>query len=343
MNAKTTTETLPLDAIAWYAWESDEPESNWLLTYVDMLSVVLAMLVVLLGHLAAQQLQDPRSNEALVNAEQTQVIADAEPSLESAPQPEEAVVNVEQSQVVADAEPSPESAPQTDEAVVNVEQSQVVASSEPSPETAPLPDEAVVNVEQSQVVASAEPSPETAPLPDEAVINVEQSQVVANVEPSLESAPQPEAEQVSTLSPEERLVTAIENRFQGEIRVVQRDRGISLEIAEVILFDSGKADLLTEAQPVLSRLVMALQEIGEADVAVEGHTDDRPILGGPFQSNWELAAARANAVTRYLLSQGFAAKRLRSVSFADTHPVADNATERGRAQNRRVNLRVEFL
>jgi chemotaxis protein MotB len=89
--------------------------------------------------------------------------------------------------------------------------------------------------------------------------------------------------------------------------------------------------------------VLTLQEIGEADVAVEGHTDDRPILGGPFHSNWELAAARANAVTRYLLSQGFNPRRLRSVSYADTHPVADNATESGRAENRRVNLRVDFL
>jgi chemotaxis protein MotB len=239
MNPNTANEALPLDAIAWYAWESDEPESNWLLTYVDMLSVVLAMLVVLLGHLAAQQLQEPQ------------------------------------------------------------------------------PDETVVKVEQIQVIARPEPSPEP--------------------------APQPEPELTNTPSPEERLATAISNRFQGEIRVVRRDQGISLEIAEVILFDSGKADLLTDAEPVLSRLVLTLQEIGEADVAVEGHTDDRPILGGPFHSNWELAAARANAVTRYLLSQGFSPKRLRSVSYADTHPVADNATASGRAENRRVNLRVEFL
>ena len=78
-------------------------------------------------------------------------------------------------------------------------------------------------------------------------------------------------------------------------------------------------------------------------MAVEGHTDDRPILGGRYHSNWELAAARANAVTRYLLSQGFAANRLRSVSYADTHPVSDNGTANGRAENRRVNLRVDFL
>ncbi|MEW8205683.1 MAG: OmpA family protein, partial [Candidatus Thiodiazotropha taylori] len=127
------------------------------------------------------------------------------------------------------------------------------------------------------------------------------------------------------------------------VKGVQRAQGVSLEIADVILFHSGKAELLPEAQPVLSRLAMTLQEIGEADIAVEGHTDDRPILGGPFQSNWELAAARANAVTRFLLDQGFSAKHLRSVSYADSQPVADNSNADGRAENRRVNLRVDFL
>ncbi len=228
MRSTTAQETLPLDAVAWYAWESDEPESNWLLTYVDMLSVVLAMLVVLLGHLAAQRLQQPEPQESLTVAEQTQ---------------------------------------------------------------------------------AQQPLAESSPVP----------------------------------TPEARLADAIEQRFEGEIKVVQRDQGISLEIADVILFDSAKADLLSGAEPVLARLVRTLREIGKADVAVEGHTDDRPIHAGRYRSNWELAAARANAVTRYLLSQGYPAERLRSVSYADTHPVADNVTEEGRAENRRVNLRVEFL
>ncbi len=239
MNSNTTTETLPLETIAWYTWESDEQDSNWLLAYVDMLSVVLAVVVVLLGHLAAQQLQTPQPDDSLVAVEQT--------------------VSIET--------PTPVGEP----------------TSAPTPEQAPA------------------------------------------------------------ISPEERLATAIEEQFQDEIEVVQRDHGISLKIADVILFASGKADLLVEAEPVLSHLVKTLQAIGEADVAVEGHTDDQPITGGRFHSNWELAAARANAVTRYLLSQGFSADRLRSVSYADTRPAADNRTEVGRAENRRVNLKVEFL
>jgi chemotaxis protein MotB len=172
------------------------------------------------------------------------------------------------------------------------------------------------------------------PKPQETMIVAEQIQVQ-----------RPEADLISTpqTRPEERLARAIEQQFEGEIKVVERDQGISLEIADAILFDSGKAELLSGAEAVLTRLVNTLQEIGDAQVAVEGHTDDRPIHGGRYRSNWELAAARANAVTRYLLSQGFAPKRLRSVSYADTHPVASNGTEAGRAENRRVNLRIEFL
>ncbi|MEW8509009.1 MAG: flagellar motor protein MotB [Candidatus Thiodiazotropha sp.] len=231
-----------LDTASWYAWELEENDGGWLLTYVDVLSVILAMLVVLLGQMAVQHLQTAE------------------------------------------------------------EESRMAASHEAVPSS-------------NEIIEVVPPQPvtEEQELPDES-----------------ENA-------------EARLAAAIENRFQGEVRVVQRDQGISLEIADVILFDSGKAELLPEASPVLSRLAQTLQEIGEADIAVEGHTDDRPILGGKFQSNWELAAARANAVTRFLLQQGFPPKHLRSVSYADAHPVADNANPDGRAENRRVNLRVEFL
>jgi len=75
---------------------------------------------------------------------------------------------------------------------------------------------------------------------------------------------------------------------------------------------------------------------------VQGHTDNRPVQGGNYRSNWELAAARANAVAAFLLRQGFPPEQLRVESYADTRPVAENASDAGRAQNRRVELLVEF-
>ena len=76
---------------------------------------------------------------------------------------------------------------------------------------------------------------------------------------------------------------------------------------------------------------------------VEGHTDNVPVQGGQFASNWDLASARANAVARYLLEHGFEPSRLQSVSYADTRPVAGNDSEAGRAANRRVELQISFI
>lgn len=139
------------------------------------------------------------------------------------------------------------------------------------------------------------------------------------------------------------LARLVQERFQGEISAALSGQGVTLEISDAILFDSARARLRKSASPVLIRLAATLQESGDALVAVEGHTDDRPVQRGEFRSNWELASARAYAVTDFLIGQGLAAGRLRAVSYADTRPAADNGTPEGRAANRRVELRVEFM
>jgi chemotaxis protein MotB len=141
---------------------------------------------------------------------------------------------------------------------------------------------------------------------------------------------------------EDRLAALVDQRFDGRIGTHRRERGIALAIPAVALFTSARADIEPAAIPLLTELAATLREVGDARIAVEGHTDDQPVLGGTFDSNWDLAAARANAVTRFLLEQGFAPDRLHSVSFADTRPVADNETTDGRAANRRVELQIEL-
>jgi chemotaxis protein MotB len=141
---------------------------------------------------------------------------------------------------------------------------------------------------------------------------------------------------------EDRLAALVEERFSGRIETRRRDRGIALAIPAVALFTSARADIEPAAIPLLTELTTTLREVGDARIAVEGHTDDQPVLGGAFDSNWSLAAARANAVTRFLLEQGFAPGRLQSVSYADTRPIADNSTADGRAANRRVELQIEL-
>jgi chemotaxis protein MotB len=157
------------------------------------------------------------------------------------------------------------------------------------------------------------------------------------------AAPAAEAPVVETEpSPESRLASLVTARFAGRISAEQRKEGVVLTIPEVALFDSARAELHSSALPLLNELAATLREVGEAQISVEGHTDDRPVLGGEFHSNWDLASARANAVTAFFLAHDFAPQRLHSVSYADTRPVADNDNAQGRAANRRVELAIEF-
>ncbi len=144
-------------------------------------------------------------------------------------------------------------------------------------------------------------------------------------------------------SREDRVADLIEQRFGGQIAATRREHGLEITIPEVALFASARAVLQESAQPVLTELAATLREGGETRISVEGHTDNVPVQGGQFASNWDLASARANAVARYLLEHGFEPSRLQSVSYADTRPVAGNDSEAGRAANRRVELQISFV
>lgn len=144
-------------------------------------------------------------------------------------------------------------------------------------------------------------------------------------------------------SREDRVADLIEQRFRGQIAATRREHGLEITIPDVALFASARAALQESARPVLTELAATLREGGAARISVEGHTDNVPVQGGQFASNWDLASARANAVARYLLEQGFEPSRLQSVSYADTRPVASNDSEEGRAANRRVELQIGFI
>lgn len=159
---------------------------------------------------------------------------------------------------------------------------------------------------------------------------------------ALQILPEPEVT-AKGATREELLASLIASRFDDRIRAEARSEGLVLTIPEVALFASARAALQGGAMPLLDELAATLEQAGDVVIAVEGHTDNVPITGGVFESNWDLAAARANAVTRYLLERGFSPQRLHSVAYAETRPVADNATPEGRAANRRVELKVEFV
>ncbi|MEQ8265436.1 flagellar motor protein MotB [Pseudohaliea sp.] len=124
----------------------------------------------------------------------------------------------------------------------------------------------------------------------------------------------------------------------GKVDIETEGRSIIVRIRENGSFPSGSATLNTDFLPVMDRLREALLEI-PGTIAVEGHTDDVPISGGRFRSNWDLSASRALSVTHELLKSGeLSNDRLMVVGYAETEPFTNNESPEGRAMNRRVEL-----
>lgn len=130
------------------------------------------------------------------------------------------------------------------------------------------------------------------------------------------------------------------DQLGDDIDVIISAGVVNFRIKSEILFTSGQADLGLAGADVLKKLVKVLRG-NSFQVAVEGHTDSIPIRGR-YPSNWELSGSRAGSVVRYLEANGIHSHRLRAVGFADTQPLAENTTEQGRAQNRRVELKMEM-
>jgi len=87
----------------------------------------------------------------------------------------------------------------------------------------------------------------------------------------------------------------------------------------------------------------AIKGVEDKQIRIEGHTDSVPIRRrkAMYATNWELSAARATNVVRYLVDQlGVAPERLEAAAMSHYHPVADNGTSEGRAKNRRIVIKL---
>lgn len=131
-----------------------------------------------------------------------------------------------------------------------------------------------------------------------------------------------------------------EARLTEKIAVASTEHGLFLTFEDKVPFDSGKADLQRELFPVLNKLAEIAERRPELEIQIAGHTDDRPIATPEFPSNWELSAARAARVARYLSQRGIEPNRLTIQGHAAFQPLAPNADQEGRTANRRVEIRL---
>jgi outer membrane protein OmpA-like peptidoglycan-associated protein len=127
--------------------------------------------------------------------------------------------------------------------------------------------------------------------------------------------------------------------LQRQIELLQAkptERGLVLTLGNV-LFATGRADLNAGGTDSLNKLVAFLNQYPDRNIMIEGHTDDV----GTDASNLTLSERRAGSVQSYLLQQGVGSQRITSSGMGESQPIANNDTDTGRQQNRRVEVIID--
>lgn len=139
---------------------------------------------------------------------------------------------------------------------------------------------------------------------------------------------------------------ALLDKLEAEIKeqlvqIRQEGRKTRVTLSERILFDSGSTHLVPAGMSALSKVAGVLADEKGRRIEVIGHTDSVPIvppLTRKYETNWELSAARATRVIRFLSDQGVDPRQMRAVGAGMYEPVAPNTTARGRQLNRRIEI-----
>lgn len=120
------------------------------------------------------------------------------------------------------------------------------------------------------------------------------------------------------------------------------ERGLTIRMVDTVFFNSGSADIRPETASVLDFVtdIIIREEFSDKHIKIEGHTDSDPVSGnGIYPTNWELSAARATSVLRYLVEQkGIDGTRVSSGGYGYFRPIAPNDTIENKSKNRRVDL-----
>ena len=128
---------------------------------------------------------------------------------------------------------------------------------------------------------------------------------------------------------------------KGQLQVRQYQNMLSVDVAEQIFFDSGRADLKDSGKEVLAKVGEALKSYDKKIIRVVGHTDNVPLaksIQKIFPSNWELSVVRATNVVRFLQEVGIPAERMVASGRGEYAPIASNDTAEGRQKNRRIEI-----
>ena len=133
------------------------------------------------------------------------------------------------------------------------------------------------------------------------------------------------------------------NRLQDAIEVSMDNsyQYVMISLSGGILFDSGRAELKSEAVNLIEKVADAIYQYNDNLIIIEGHTDNVPINTAEFPDNMMLSQKRAYSVFKYLVNnKGFDPATMMSSGRGESVPIASNSTADGRAQNRRVEIKI---
>ena len=144
-----------------------------------------------------------------------------------------------------------------------------------------------------------------------------------------------------------KLIGALEGYLEEEgisdqVSITLTPDEIVITPLNTVLFSKASINLRPESSKLLDAIITILKVL-KGQVYIEGHTDDTaigPFTQNRFNSNWELSAARATTVAKYLIKHSIAPQQLRVCGYGPSKPLVPNTSRENRAKNRRVEFRV---
>lgn len=140
----------------------------------------------------------------------------------------------------------------------------------------------------------------------------------------------------------EEIVQAAESyKIDNKISINYTAQYVELDLNGSILFDTGVAEVRSDSQLFLQKIASILVKYKYNTIEIEGHTDNVPISNSQFENNRELSTERARSVYEYIMAQEhFIDENMKIAGYGESKPIASNATEEGRARNRRVTIKI---
>lgn len=138
--------------------------------------------------------------------------------------------------------------------------------------------------------------------------------------------------------------TVDSKNMSESVKIEMTEKGIAILLQDPSNFKSGSADLGEKGKEIIEDISTIIKSRGDLKIRVEGHTDDVPIKSARYNSNWELSSSRALSIVEELSAKtGIMPQNMSAVGFGEHRPLVPNINEENRAQNRRIQIFVDYV